>query len=130
MNKTQRIIAGMGFLSLALVIFGTTINNAEAYKGNPNIKGPYYSEERHEAIEKAFETNDYVAWKNLMQNKGRVIQVINEDNFSKFAEAHKLVEKGDLVSAEKIRQELGLGLKNGNGQNINSGDRRGNCTNH
>jgi hypothetical protein len=80
-------------------------------------------------MENAFEAKDYTSWKNLMGDKGRVTQVINKDNFAKFAEAYELAEKGDLAGAQKIRQELGLGLKNGAGNNLGNGNGRGNCMN-
>ncbi len=119
MNK-QTIIA----LSIATVVLGgifTFPKIAEAYKGNPTVKGPYYTEERHEAMEKAFETKDYNTWKSLMQGKGRVTQVINQDNFAKFAQAHELAEAGKLEEAAAIRKELGLGLHNGSGQGMGMG---------
>ena len=93
----------------------------DAYRGDPTIKGPYYSEERHAAMEKAFDSNDYNSWKNLMSGKGRVTQVVNKDNFSKFAQIHKLVEQGKTAEADKIKTELGLGLKNGNGYRMGYG---------
>lgn len=129
MNKTKKVILGIGVLALG--ISGSLAGVASAYKGDPAQKGPNYSAERHEAMEKAFETNDFESWKNLMQNKGRVAQIINEQNFSKFAEAHKLAEEGDLEGAKKIRQELGLGLKNGSGQGKgNAFGRGGNALNY
>lgn len=101
----------------ALVVGGLYIlpSNVEAYRGDPAVKGPYYSEERHIAMEKAFETNDYNAWKNLMNGRGRVSQIVNKDNFAKFAQVHKLVEQGKTTEANKIKAELGLGLRNGSG---------------
>jgi hypothetical protein len=93
----------------------------EAYRGDPSIKGPNYSEIRHLAMEKAFETKDYNAWKTLMQGKGQVTQVINKDNFAKFAQAHELAEQGKLDEAAKIRLELGLGLQNGSGRGMGMG---------
>lgn len=113
MNKK---LIGLGVFALVLGLAGSIANSAEAYRGDPSLKGPNYSAERHEAMEKAFETKDYTAWANLMQNKGRVTQVINKDNFAKFAEAHELAEQGKLTEAQKIRQDLGLGLKNGTGR--------------
>lgn len=88
---------------------------AAAYQGNPAIKGPNYTAERHEAMEKAFEAKDFAAWKTLMNGRGRVSQVINEGNFAKFAEAHELAEQGKTAEAIQIRQELGLGMHNGSG---------------
>jgi len=94
-----------------------------AYQGDPSVKGPNYTPERHTAMEAAFESGNYNAWKELMNGKGRVTQVINESNFAKFAEAHKLAESGDLAGANAIRTELGLnqggkghGMKNGGGK--------------
>lgn len=131
MNKTKNIVLGLGTLALVLGISGAITSNAYAYKGDPAKKGPNYSIEREALMEKAFETNDYNAWKDLMKNQGKVTQVINKDNFAKFAEIHKLTEKGDLVGAKKIRQELGLGLKNGSGQGMKNGSGKGfNRMNH
>jgi len=99
-----------------------SIGTASAYKGDPTVKGPNYSVERHEAMTKAFENNDYDAWKKSMQGKGRVTQVVNQNNFAKFAEARRLMLEGKNTEAQKIRQELGLGIKNGSG-------RMGGCVN-
>lgn len=125
MNKTKKVVLGLGTLALVLGVSGAIASTANAYRGDPGVKGPNYSTERHTAMEKAFETKDYTAWKNLMQNKGRVMQIINKDNFAKFAEAHELAEKGDLEGAKKIRQELGLGIKNGSGQGMRNGFGKG-----
>lgn len=115
MKKTT---LGLGVLALLLGVAGVSASNALAYKGDPTVKGPNYSVERHTAMEKAFENKDYDAWKNLMQGKGRVTEVVNQDNFAKFAEAHELAEQGKTAEAQKIRQELGLGLHNGSGKGM------------
>jgi len=70
---------------------------------------------------KAFENNDYNAWKEQMGGRGRVSQVINEENFERFAEAHRLALEGKTEEAAKIRQELGLGLQNGSGKGMGQG---------
>lgn len=115
MNKT---VLGLGALALVFGTVGVFANSAMAYKGDPTVKGPNYSTERHTAMEKAFENKDYDAWKNLMQGKGRATQVVTKDNFAKFAEAHELAENGDIAGAQKIRQELGLGMHNGAGKEM------------
>ena len=109
----------MGLMAAGLIIAGTLLTTgvASAYQGNPSVKGPNYTPERHNAMIKAFETNDYTAWANLMQGRGRATQVINKDNFVKFTEAHNLALQGKTDEARKIRQELGLGLHNGTGNN-------------
>jgi len=123
MKKTALVL---GALVLGLGSIGLLASTTSAYQGDPNIKGPNYSVERHEAMIKAFDNKDYTAWKNLMQGKGRVTQVINQDNFGKFAEAHQLSLQGKTAEAQKIRQELGLGLRNGTGKTSN-GMSMGNC---
>ena len=119
MKRITMLSLGLGAIVLGLI--ATYPNIADAYRGDPSVQGPNYSIERHEAIEKAFENKDYNTWKNLMQNRGRITQVINKDNFAKFAEAHELMEQGKTVEAQKIRQELGLGQHNGSGQGSGMG---------
>lgn len=113
MNK-KLILLG----TTALVLGGLVLNSSavQAYRGDPNVQGPDCTAERHEAMTEAFENKDYNAWKDLMQGKGRVTQVVNEGNFARFAEMHKLRLEGNIEEADKIRIELGLGLKNGSGQ--------------
>lgn len=110
MKKTT---IGLGALALVLGVTAVSAGSVMAYQGDPSVKGPNYSTERHEAMEEAFENEDYDAWKNLMEGKGRVTEVINEDNFAKFAKAHELMERGDITETQEIRQELGLGQHNG-----------------
>jgi len=111
----------------ALVLGGLfTIPSAVgAYKGDPGVEGPDCIEERHQEMEQAFENNDFQAWSNLMQGKGKVIQVVNEGNFARFAEAHKLAEEGKVDEAKQIRTELGLGLGNGSGNGQEQGGGQG-----
>lgn len=112
----------MNKISLLLGLTALTIGGAIiapqavlAYRGDPNVKGPNFTEERHLAMEKAFENKDYDAWKELMGGRGRVTQVVNTENFAKFAEAHELAEEGKTDEANTIKAELGLGLHNGTG---------------
>lgn len=121
MNKKLIVL---GSASLLLGGFILTTGNAFAYRGDPTVKGPNYTEERHQEMTSAFENNDYNSWKNLMSGRGRVAEVINEQNFSRFAEAHKLALEGKTEEANKIRQELGLGLHNGSGRGMGGGQGR------
>ena len=118
MNKKIIILGTAG---LVLGGFLLSSEKALAYRGDPSVRGPNYSEERHDAMTQAFESNDYTAWKELMQGNGRVSQVINEQNFARFTEAHKLALEGRIDEAQTIREELGLGLQNGSGQGMGRG---------
>ncbi len=112
---------GIGALALVMGLTALSAGSALAYKGDPAVKGPNYSADRHAAMLEAFENKDYSAWKNLMQNHGRVTQVVTEANFAKFAEAHNLALQGKFAEAQKIRQELGLGLGSPNGMGAGMG---------
>lgn len=111
MNK-KILLTVLGLGVIALTGFAA-LNSASAFQGDYTKKGPNYTPERHEAMQTALNNNDYEAWKNLMQGKGRVTEVINEQNFSKFAEAHKLAEEGKFEQADAIRKELGLRTRDG-----------------
>jgi len=106
----------LGALALSLAGLFALSGQVEAYRGDPNVQGPNYSVERHQAMTQAFENHDYDAWRELMQDRGRVTQVVNQDNFARFAEAHQLAQEGKLDESRQIREELGLGLHNGSAQ--------------
>ncbi|MFA7676358.1 MAG: hypothetical protein WCY28_03055 [Candidatus Shapirobacteria bacterium] len=116
MNKKIMLFGGMALVLGGLSILPQTIF---AYRGDTSVKGPNYTEERHAIMTEAFKKNDYKSWKEQMQGKGRVIEVINEGNFSRFAQAHKLAEEGKIDEANKIRQELGLGWGGSKGNGFN-----------
>jgi len=127
-SKKMKKTTMFGLLAVLVVgiIFSTGI--ASAYRGDPSIKGPQFNEERHELMETAFENLDYVAWYELMSENGmhpRVLDVINENNFATFAQAHEAAESGDFVTANTMRAELGLnngnGLRDGSGQGAQQG---------
>ena len=115
MKISTKLYSGLCAIAIVGITVATTASTY-AYRGDPSVKSPDYTAERHEAMETAFEINNYEAWQELMDGKGRVTQVINADNFAQFAEAHKLAEEGKLDEAKEIRAELGLGLKDGSGK--------------
>lgn len=114
MSTKNIVLGGVGMVVLSALAY--TATSVSAYRGNTDQKGPNYTEERHAQMEQAFESKDYAAWKNLMAGKGRITEVVNEGNFSRFAQMHELKEDGKYAEADAIRQELGLGNGNGNGK--------------
>ncbi len=108
-NKLQKILIG-SVTFVAVFILGTSI--VFAYKGNPNVHGKDYSQERHEKMMKTFDTEDYKEWSSLMKNRGIITKIIHSDNFKDFAYAHELALMGDKDGAKEIKEELGLGLGN------------------
>jgi hypothetical protein len=112
-------------IAVAGVVGAFAISQAAlAYRGNPDQTGPNYSPERHAEMQKAFDNSDYNAWKEQMNGRGRVTKVINEQNFSRFAEMHKLTLEKKYDEANKIREELGLGQGNGQGNGRGMGQGR------
>ena len=108
-----------------LVMSLLAVSMVFAYQGDPNVQGPNYSEERHEAMQEAFEDLDYQAWYDLMTENGRhprIVDVIDTDNFNEFVEA-----RNDRTLKE-FRESLGLRLgqmKHGNGEALGQGQGKG-----
>jgi len=112
----------------ALVMTGSLLaaTTALAYRGDPEVRGPDYSPERHEQMLDAFENGDYDAWKALMEESGRVsrvLEVITEENFDQFVEMRELRQAGDIEGAREIAEELGL--PRGPGHGFGRGNGRG-----
>ena len=120
---------GKKILTVGVLLFvGLLATSAVlAYQGDFSVKGPYSSEERHIAMQDAFENLDYQAWYDLMTEDGRspkIVEVITEDNFADFVEAKELALNGDLSAMNELKAELGLGLgqmKHGNGNTLGKG---------
>ncbi len=130
MKIKNSLLAAAALIAGGLVIAPQLVG---AYRGDPSVQGPNYSPERHEAMTQSFADQDFQAWKEQMQGKGRVLEVVTAENFSRFAEAHRLATEGKIEEARQIRQELGLGLNDGNGGRDGAGRgqgrRLGNCSN-
>ena len=115
------------FLTLFLLMLGVAslgLSSAYAYQGDPNVEGPNYTSQRHEAMTEAFENKDFNAWKEArgdMKN-GRMMEVVsNEENFAKFVEMRELRLAGDIEGVNAIRAELGLGQGQGRNGNVKKG---------
>ena len=114
---------------MALFVIGMIISvgAVSAYKGDYSTEGPNCTPERHEEMERAFENQDYASWYNLMTEDGRyprVVDVVTEDNFDVFVQAHEAGKSGDTETAAQLRSELGL--NNGAGPKDGTGFRQGN----
>ena len=106
----KKIIGLFAIITLALV----GITGVIAYRGDFSVKGPNYNEEIHEQLETAIENRDYNTWiaireDNNLPIKGKIFQVINEDNFDMFVRLHEANQNGDVETANEIRDGLGLG---------------------
>ncbi len=121
MKKTTLTALAVGTIALGAITIGSAVS---AFQGDYKQEGPNHTEERETVMTQAFENNDYHAWKGNMQNRGRVTEVINEENFARFAEAHRLGKAGDIAGADAIRTELGLRTSNGQALSLGRGEGR------
>lgn len=119
-----------GILAILVVGLFATAGIASAYRGDQSANGPYCSEERHEAMQNAFESEDYDAWYALMTEDGRhprVVDVVTESNFETFVQVHDAGKSGDLETASALRAELGLNNGHGPKDGTGFGKGRGNA---
>jgi len=106
----RKLVLGLAAFTVVVLLVG---GYAVAGKGVAGFKGKNFDGERHEAVTAALEAGDYDAWIALMSEKpgkARVAEVVTEETFAKFAEAHAAMKAGDFEAAKAIKEELGLGL--------------------
>ena len=121
-KNTNKTLMSFGILGV-FVLLGMSM--VFAYQEGPNVQGPNFSEERHEAMQEAFNSLNYQDWYDLMTEDGRhlrIVDVIDADNFDEFVEA-----RNDRTLKE-FRESLGLGLgqmKHGNGEALGKGQGKG-----
>lgn len=90
-------------------------------------------------IEQAIKDRNYEAWKaehDAWRPDDKVMsEKITKDNFDKFAQMVEARQKGDIATAQKLREELGIQGHNGKGQGkgkgqcdkAGKGQGKGNC---
>lgn len=113
------LYATLGVVIMGAIAYGV---GALAFQEKAGQSGPNYSPERHQIMTKAFENNDYATWKTQMAGKGAA-NVVTQENFPRFTQMHNLMLAGKTEEANKIRQELGLGSRNGQGREKADGQR-------
>lgn len=99
-----------------------------AYQGTPGVQNPNPTDPvRHEAMQKALETNSYTTWKELMAGKGILNKITTEEQFKSFIAMRDAYAKGDITTYNKLKAELWLGQKNWSGQKqwLRNGQRNG-----
>ncbi len=120
----------LGIFSV-LVVSLIAVSMVFAYQGDPNVQGPNYSEERHDAMKDSFENLDYDSWVTLMTEDGRypkIVDVITEDNFEEFVAAKQAAINGDLGPLKEFKASLSLGLgqmKHGDGEALGNNKGQG-----
>ncbi|MFH1781587.1 MAG: hypothetical protein ABH835_03165 [Patescibacteria group bacterium] len=61
-----------------------------------------------EEMNEIIATGDYAQWKEQIEARPKITDVITEENFDKFKEMHQLMQDGNFEEAQIIREELGL----------------------
>jgi len=124
-NKTTIGVAAL----VAIIATAGFAASTFAYQGNPGVQGLNFNEETHEVMTEAFENKNYNAWKEAKPNQNsRMMEKINEENFSKFAEMREARLAGETEKADSLRAELGLGqgqMKHGNRSGQGNGQGHG-----
>lgn len=114
-GKTQ-IILGISALALGLVAV-KSFTPVLAYRGDASVKGPNYTEERHNTNVTAFEKGDYKSWAANMSGRGAT-RFVTEANFKEFATAQLASQKGDNTLLNAFRTKYGMGQGNGQGRGM------------
>ena len=97
-----------------------------AFRGDENARGPRFNPEHHEQMQEIFETGNFEAFRLMIEEsgkKGKMLETITEENFSKFVEMHNFMKNGDKEGAKVFREELGLNF--GKGPMMKQGRRGG-----
>jgi len=111
--KTQ-IVLSIAALALGLVAV-KSFTPVLAYRGDATVKGPNYSEVKHQTNLAAFEKGDYQAWVNNMSGRGAT-RFVTAANFKEFATAQVAAQKGDSTLLTAFRSKYGMGMGMGKGQ--------------
>lgn len=120
MKKTN-LVLGLAALTLGLVAV-KSFTPILAYQGDPTVRGPNYTQQRHDSMIKTFENKNYQAWADLMGGRGAT-RFVNADNFSEFADAHLAAQNGDSSKMDEFRSKNGMGQGQGRGQDRGMGYR-------
>ena len=108
--KKSKFYLLAGFFGLLITTLAVS-SLASAQSDTGATKGPRYSTANHQAWQEAIEQGDYEVWKELVDSKPRITDVITEDNFDQFVQMHQLKQDGDIEGAKVIAEELGLPMQ-------------------
>lgn len=131
MNKQKRMINKLMPIIVITILTISFTSPVLAYQDNGNKKNRSIVSEQstnnkknkrgtkmitHNLIQKALEDKNYSEWKNLLENNKnpqneRLLSVINEGNFGRYADAKISAKNGDHTELNKLKVELGLNCR-------------------
>lgn len=129
--KNKRLLTGGIVFTLLMTVSSISVF---ATGGDAGIggNGPEITEEEREKLKEVFEEDDYDAWVEFVTESAGdrefpMLELVTEDNFDKFAEAHLLMidahEK--MEEAHDIMDELGIDQGFGEGKHQGEKGMRG-----
>ncbi len=123
MNKQKRMIKKiLPIIVITILVISFSSPTMAAQNNYNNLKNKAAVEDSlkkkskkiiYSEIQKAIQDKDYNTWKKLLeenntpQNK-RLLAVINESNFKRYADAKILAENGNRSELNQFKKELGL----------------------
>jgi hypothetical protein len=123
MNKQKRMIKKiLPIIVITILVISFSSPTMAAQNNYNNLKNKAAVEDSlkkkskkiiYSEIQKAIQDKDYNTWKKLLeenntpQNK-RLLAVINESNFKRYADAKILAENGNRSELNQLKKELGL----------------------
>lgn len=107
-NKTRIVAALVGVVATtALVAGASSASNLNQRNDQELLKNDKSDREYRLKINSVIENGDYDAWLELVGDRP-IADIVAEDDFSLFVEAHNLMKSGDMEGAKEIFDELGL----------------------
>jgi hypothetical protein len=99
----KKIGAGLGVFAVVLAV---GVISVSASQGDFNFRAKKVGLENKEVFVDAIENNDYTAWQELMSKRGRVGELVTEENFANVVKMHQLMEDGKFEEAKDLKKEL------------------------
>jgi hypothetical protein len=99
-------------LAWLVIVGGLATVSTFAYQGAPWVQNPNPTDPvRHEAMQKALESEDYTTWKELMTGRWVLNKITTETQFKSFVAMQDAYEKNDMTEYNKLKTELWLWQK-------------------
>lgn len=77
-------------------------------------------ESKQAALMAAYSSSDFASWKALMEERGggKILEIVNADNFAEFAQAKILQSEGKISEAKAILDEMGFPFQERGGRSM------------
>ena len=122
MALTVITTVGLATATMAASRNGNSVNNQTRVSEADREAHRAEMETKRTAVQAALETGDYKAWVTAEGADAPILKSINESNFARFVEAHKLQNQARLIMTELgVERGEGRGMGMGQGQGMGRG---------